>query len=177
MPNIRALRMVSTLPECPVSRGLSGSAVPKTRRVSACCYSVGTGKRAIPDRITAGLEGWNQEPLFWPFWAGGQKSTPHFLTPISVAEWGINERLKTPARLVQVSCSSKPPNRRRARAHRAGSKRCYRPGRSLPGRGGLLQRPGQTKERRPAGPALCGWKGIRPRQPGGELGSGIGRPG
>src|ERR1035437_3410656 len=124
-----ALRRVSTLPRRPVSWRGSGIAVPKECLVSACGYSVGTGKRAIPDRITAGLEGWNQEPVFRPFWAGGQKSTPHFWTPISVAEWGINERLKTPARLVQVSCSSKPPNRRRARAHRAGSKRGYRSGR------------------------------------------------
>lgn len=64
MRNIRALRMVSTLPECPDSRGVSGFAVPKTCLVSACRYSVGTAKRAIPDRITAGLEGWNLEPIF-----------------------------------------------------------------------------------------------------------------
>jgi hypothetical protein len=63
-------------------------------RPSKCLILKGWNcQKAKPDKITAGLEGWNQEPLFNDKAVGGQKSTAPFLRVIRLAEWGVNGRL------------------------------------------------------------------------------------
>ena len=69
-------------------------------------------QKAKPDRITAGLEGWNQEPVFRPFWAGGQKSTALFLGVIRLAEWAIKWPFKTLERIANAPCSAGPENQK-----------------------------------------------------------------
>ncbi len=107
--NIRLLRIETALPGCPVSWRVSGFAVPKETLIPANVIRAWNSGNAIPDRITAGLEGWNMEPVFRPFWTGGQKSTGPFLMPFSLAEWGINGRLRAPPRAAASKQASGEP--------------------------------------------------------------------
>ena len=86
--NIRHLRMETGMEQCPVSWRVSGFAVPKVTLTGGPVIRAWNNGTAKPDRITAGLEGWNLEPSFWRSWAGGWKSIPLFLGVIRLAEMG-----------------------------------------------------------------------------------------
>src|ERR1035441_2626110 len=85
IPNIRHLLSEIGPIQCPVSWRVSGIAVPKATTIPANVIRAWNNGTAIPDRITAGLDSRNQEPVFSPFWVGGQKSTGPFLRVIRLA--------------------------------------------------------------------------------------------
>jgi hypothetical protein len=74
------------LEQCPVSWGVSGFAVPRATIIRGPVIRAWNSGTAKPDRITAGLEGWNLEPSFCPFWAGVKNADRRFLRVIRLAE-------------------------------------------------------------------------------------------
>ena len=75
--------------QCPVWRRVSGFAVPKATLTGGPVIKAWNSGTAKPDRITAGLEGWNLEPVFIMQQTGALKLLDAFFDPIRLAKWGI----------------------------------------------------------------------------------------